>query len=97
MFQKIKNFWGAIKKFLTAIIGEAGVAVGPTFGGKEKFFKWAEENSCRIEKLEFCSFFETGFSYWQVRNGSSCAKAVLIDAQRNRKGVYLMSAFVHSM
>lgn len=56
---------------------------------------WAKENDFKVEKLDFASFFETGFSYWQVRSGSSGAKVILVDENNKKIGVYLMTGFGH--
>lgn len=91
----IKKLFTKLKDSFIKMISEFSIAIGPAFGRKEDFLKWIESNNYKIEKFEFASFFETGFSYWQVRRDSSCAKAILTDDKGNRKGFYLMTATWH--
>lgn len=97
MFSTVRRLRAQLKNSAIEFFGSVNNALGSALNSQKKFLKWAEENKYRVEVLEFSSFIEAGFSYWQVRRGHSCVKAVLIDEREQRKNVYLMTAFGHGM
>ena len=91
MFSKTKKLWISFKNSAIALIGDLNNSIGKLLKKEEKFFEWARANDYKIEKLEFSSFLEAGFSYWQVPRGHVCAKAILIDQNSEKKGAYLLT------
>ncbi|MBC7797542.1 MAG: hypothetical protein H7Z37_11770 [Pyrinomonadaceae bacterium] len=81
----------SIWKSIVNAVGDINNSVGSSLGKHKKFVQWADENNYKIEKLEFSSYLEAKFSYWQVPRSHTCIKAILVDKENNRRGAYLMT------